>query len=286
MNIAISAETAVDLPKELADRYPISVVPFSVTLGDKDYEDGKITAEQIFEFVDKTGKLPKTGAVNPQNYLEHFKNLLKTHDAVIHFALSSNVSSTFSNAQNAAAQLKNVYVIDTKSLSTGIALQAIYAHELASKGETPEEIVKKCLARVDKVHAGALLVRIDYMYKGGRCNALQLFGANLLKIRVQITMKDGKMTPSKKYRGKIDACIQNYLTDVLNTYKNPDLTRVFITYTSAEPETVTFAKELLKKRGFKEIYEAKAGAAVTSHCGNYCFGIMFFTDGDNPDIAR
>ena len=98
-------------------------------------------------------------------------------------------------------------------------------------------------------------------------------------------MKDGRMTPSKKYRGKIDACIQTYLTDVLNTYKNPDLTRVFITYTSAEPETVTFAKELLKKRGFKEIYEAKAGASVTSHCGNNCFGIMFFTDGDNPDIA-
>lgn len=286
MNIAISAETAIDIDRNLLEKYRITTIPFSVALGNECYDDGQITAQQIFDYVKKTKKLPKTGAVNPQNYYEYFENLLKNSDAVIHFTLSSEVSSTYANACKAASQLKNVFIVDTQTLSTGIALQAIYARELTQKNYTPEQIVEKCQNRANSMHVGALLSDIDYMYKGGRCNALELFGANLLRLRVQIVMKNGKMTPCKKYRGRIDGCLQKYLNDVLDDYKTPDLSRVFVTRTSATDEQIEFARNLLEERGFKEIYVAQAGAAVTTHCGENCFGIMFFTDGGNPDLAK
>ena len=134
MKICISAESTIDLPKELLEEFEISTIPFEVILGDKSGKDGEITPDIIYDYVDRTGVLPKTSAINYAQYSEYFQDLLKKYDAVIHFALSSEISSACQNAMNAASELKNVFVIDTRSLSTGIALQAIYASKLVKEG--------------------------------------------------------------------------------------------------------------------------------------------------------
>ena len=82
MKIAISTETTVDLTKDLIDKYNVKIVPFTVNLGDDSFLDGEITSEEIIAYVDKTGILPKTSAVNEFQYDEHFGNLLNDFDAV------------------------------------------------------------------------------------------------------------------------------------------------------------------------------------------------------------
>ena len=138
MKIAISTESTLDIPKELQKEYDINVIPFLVILGDKSAVDGEITPQDIFDYVDQTGNLPKTSAINEFQYDQYFSKLLRTHDAVIHLCLSSGISSSCSNAMRAASIMKNVYVIDSQSLSSGIALLAIYARKLANKGLDPE----------------------------------------------------------------------------------------------------------------------------------------------------
>ena len=126
MKIAISAESTIDLTKELIEKYQIKILPFQIFLGDENKFDGEVTTDEIIEFVNKTGILPKTGAVNEMQFDEHFENLLKDYDAVIHFSLSSELSCAYSNAIRSMKNHKNVFVIDTRTLSTGIALLAIY----------------------------------------------------------------------------------------------------------------------------------------------------------------
>lgn len=280
MKIAISAESSIDLNQETLKRYDIRVVPFSILLGNESGYDGEITPEQIIDYVAKTKNLPKTGAVNVYAFEEHFKNLLNDYDAVIHFSLSGEVSSAYQNAKNAAANLKNVFVLDTRAISTGIALLAIYARELADGGAQPQEIIEKCKSRSDNILATTIIARLDYLYKGGRCNALQLFGANLLKLRVQIIVKNGKLVPSKKYRGNMDACVEKFVADVLETHNSPDLARAFITSTTATEKQTEIAKNLLLKRGFKEVIITKASATVTSHVGENAIGIIYLNDGE------
>ena len=176
MKIAISAESTIDLPKELLEKYSISTVPFTITLGDVTEKDGEITNDRIIEYVNKYKVLPKTSAVNREQFTEHFGKLLRDYDAVIHFSLSKEMSSAYDNAVNAAKALKNVYVIDTRSLSTGIALLAIDARKLDDTGLSAKEIYERCLARVPYVQASFELKRIDYLYKGGRCIKFELLG--------------------------------------------------------------------------------------------------------------
>jgi len=267
MKIAISAESTIDLTKELLNKYDIKTVPFTVIMGQQEYLDGEIENQQIYDFVAKENILPKTSAVNQFQYEEHFKNILKDSDAIIHFSLSSEISSAYSNAVAVANTLKNVHIIDTRSLSTGIALLAIKASEMANENK-----------RLEKVQASFILDKLKYLYKGGRCSSLAMFGANILSIKPQIVLKDGKMIVGKKYIGKLDIATAKYCEDTLNACSGFDLSHAFITCTTATPTMLKVAKESLEKRGFKNIHYTNAGATITSHCGPNTIGILFIKE--------
>lgn len=280
MKIRISAETTIDLPKELLDQYGISVIPFPVLLGTEMKLDGDITPNDIFDYVDKTGVLPKTSAINEMQYQEYFESILaEGYDAVIHFALSSGISSACEHAIAASQNVKGAYVVDSKALSTGIALEAIYASNLAKEGLKPEEIIEKVEKRIPYNQTSFVLATVDYLYKGGRCSALAKLGAQLFRIRPQIIMGEGKMSPGKKYMGKQIQCVENYCRDTLDQFNNPDKSLVFVTHSMATPDMVEACKKALQERGFENIVETTAGATISSHCGPKCIGILYFNDG-------
>jgi len=279
MKIAISTESAADLPKELLDKYDISSLPFSVTLGDKTGFDGEITGEEIIAYVNKHKILPKTGAINEAQFAEHFSKLLKTYDAIVHFSLSSGLSSAYNNAVSVAKKIKNVYVVDSKSLSAGIGLLALYGRKLADKGFSAAEIYEKSLARVPYVQVSSELKRVDYLYLGGRCGMLAFLGANILRIRPQIVVKDGKLVAGKKYRGKFERIVERYVRDTLEEFNDPDLSTAFVAYTSASPEIIENAVNIMKERGFENVYVTRAGATIVSHTGEDCVGVYYINDG-------
>ena len=275
MKIAITAESTIDLPKDLLEKYDIKTIPFTVILGDNEFKDGEITSSDIFKFVEENKVLPKTSAINEMQYTEFFESVLKEYDAVVHFCLSSQISSACNNAKLAKENFKNVYVVDTKSLSTGIALLAIYGRELAESGKSAEEIYNLCESRTKDVQASFVVKKLDYLHKGGRCSSVALLGANLLQIRPEIVVSDGKMGSAKKYMGKMEKVIEKYCKDVLIDNPNPDTKYGFVTYTTASEEMVSIAKSALTQAGFETIYETQAGATITSHCGENTLGILF-----------
>ncbi len=280
MKIAITCDSVCDLSQELIKQNNISILPISIILGDETFSDGvNINSQKIFDYVAKNKQLPKTSAINEFQYAEFFKEHLDGVDALIHFTISSDMSSCFNNAKKAASTLKNVYVIDSRNLSTGVGLQVLYACKLRDKGEKPENIVKKVEARKQFVQASFVVERLDYLYKGGRCSALQLLGANLLKIRPSIIVKDGKMDVHKKYRGKMKDVVKDYIKDTLNEFNTYDKSICFITYSSATEDMVEAAKSTLKEfANFENVYITTAGATVTSHCGENTLGILYFNN--------
>ena len=280
MKICISAASTLDLSKELLEKYSIRTIPFTILLGEDPYLDGEISSQDIFDYVAKTKILPRTSAINDFRYREYFEGLLNEgYEAVIHISLSSEISSSCSHAEKAASKMNNVYVIDSRSLSTGIALETIYARKLADKGLEPQEIVEKVKARIPYVQASFVIQTLEYLHKGGRCSGLMRFGAAILRIKPQIIVSEGKMAPAKKYIGRKSQVIESYCKDTLEQFANPDLSVAFVTHTQATPEMVSVAIEALKNRGFKTIYETNAGATITSHCGPMTLGILFINDG-------
>ncbi len=280
MKIAISAESTMDLQGDLLEKFNIHTTPFSILLGDDLKKDGEIEPQDIFDYVKATKSLPKTSAVNEEQFKEHFENILKDYDAVIHFSLSSGMSCAYANAVNASKDFDNIYVVDTLTLSTGIALLAIYASQCVEQGMAYEDIIASVEKRKHSVQSSFILRDLNYLCKGGRCSALKMFGANLLKIRPQILVENGTMRPGKKFKGNMHKCILEYVDETLKECATPDLSTAFITFSSADDETVDSVREILVERGFEHIYVTHANATVCSHCGEYCFGILYINDAE------
>ena len=277
LNTVITSDSTTDLSRELRERYNVSVMPLKITLGDKIYTDGvDITPDDIYAHHDKTGELPKTSATNVGDCLEFFKPFTDAGKTVIHFTISSEMSSTYNNACLAAEELGNVYVIDTKNLSTGGGLLVVAAAEMLNSGLSAKETVEKTRALAPCVDASFVIDSLEYLYKGGRCSALAMFGANLLKLKPCIQVKDGKMDVAKKYRGKFSEVLKQYVKDKISDYSNIELDRVFITHAGCDPELVNEIVELVRKEGpFKEVFMTRAGCTVSSHCGANTLGVLF-----------
>lgn len=275
MKIAISAESTIDIPQELLDKYDIKTTPFTINFNDKIVEDYFGVSQEIFDFVDKTKKLPKTSAVSPEQFREHFEKLLQEYDAVIHVSISSLMSSAYNNAVSVAKGLKNVYVVDSRALSSAIALLAIKGRNLANDKHSPQEIYDILVDSSKRIKVNFILEKLNYLYKGGRCSGLALLGANLLKIKPEIIVSDGKMIVGKKYIGNLTKVVSKYIDDYLAENPNPELDYVFVTHSSSMPEAEKLLTEKLKERGFKTIYNTYAGGTICSHCGQNCIGVLF-----------
>ncbi len=280
MKIAISADSAIDLSKELLEKFNIHTTPFNFLLGDKQYHDGEMTNEEIFSVVSNIKSLPKTSAVNEYQFEGHFTNLLKDYDAIIHFSLSSGVSSAYNNANNVSKKMKNVYVVDSKSLSGGIACLAIKARQLINENKPFQEIIDTVEKLKSNIQVSLVLNKLDYLRKGGRCSGIVCFGANLLQIHPQIIVKNGSLTVGKKFRGNFDHCVKLYTQDILSTFNNYDKSIVFLAYTTISDEAKNIARDELVKAGFENIVEMPVGATISSHCGPNAMGILYMTKND------
>lgn len=285
MKIKITGDSTIDLSEEQRKKFSIDVIGVIVSLDDKEYQDGvNITADELLDLIDKTGILPKTAALNKEDYKTFFNKYLDNgYDAVIHFNLSSEISALNSSAVAAAAEMKNVYVIDTLSLSTGSGLLALYAAKLVQSGKYEvQTIVEKCKARISAVQASFVIDKLTLLHKGGRCSMLATIGANLLKIKPCIQLVDGQMKVVRKYRGKMEAVVSDYVKDTLTIHNNPDTSLCFITYTTASDEMLNNIRKELQAFGkFKEIVETRASATITSHCGRNTVGILYLNDGNH-----
>lgn len=283
MKVKITADSTIDLTEELIKKYDIAVLPLVVNLGDDSLYDGvNVFPDDIYKYVDETGNLPKTGARSPEDYKEFFKPFLDDGYEIVHIGIGSGFSCCYQNITIANQELTGVYPVDSESLSTGSGLLVLYACDLAKTGKySAKEIAEKVASRVNNVQASFVIEKLKFLYKGGRCSMLSMLGANLLKIKPSIQVVEGKNVVGRKYFGNMVNCVKKYAEDTLEKYNNPDHTRVFITYSTATPEMIETAKEVLNNYGkFKEVIVTQAGSVINSHCGKNTLGVLYINDGD------
>lgn len=279
--IKITCDSTCDLTKEIYDRLNVSVKPLGIYLGEELKEDGiSVNALEIFDYVSKTGVLPKTSACGISEYEDFFKPFVEEGYDVIHINISSALSSCHQNACLAAEELGHVYVIDSKNLSTGSGHLVMEAAEMAESGMEAADIAEKLNEMKSKLEVSFVVQTLDYLYKGGRCSGVAVLGANVLKLRpcIEVDPEAGSMGVGKKYRGNIHKTLRDYVTDRLSGRDDLNLKRIFVTHSHAPADVVEEVKALVKELApFTEVIETIAGCTITSHCGPDCLGILFFT---------
>lgn len=278
MRIRVTSDSTCDLSPELIAQYGISIAPLMVVLDGKSFKDGlEITPDEIYQYVNQTKKIGSTAAVNVADYISFFTENLEGYDALIHFTISSDMSSCYQNACIAAEDFQNVYVIDSRNLSTGIGHLVLDACELAEEGKSPEEICGILNAKKDKLDVSFVIDTLKYLALGGRCSSVVALGANLLNLKPTIVVKNGKMGVGKKYRMSLDRALLRYVKDQLGDLETVDTHRIFVTESGIAEESWQSVEKLLRELlPFEHIYHTRAGCTISSHCGPNTLGILFY----------
>ena len=280
MSVIITADSTCDLPQDVIEARDITITPLSILLGEASYLDGReISRDDVYAYVERTGETPKTAAVTPAAYYELFSGAVSRGDSVVHISLSSAISSSWQNACAAAADMKNVFVVDSKNLCCGMWLLVLKACDLRDRGFEAKKIASRIESLVPKVHSTFVLDNLVYLYRGGRCSAVAKFGANVLGIKpvIGVDSQKGTMDVVKKYRGNIESVYRKYTNDIFENASKMDTSRIFIADSgSVSPQITAYAKGVATgKADFGEVLTAPTGCTISSHCGPKAFAVFY-----------
>ena len=143
-NIQFTTELSLDIPEEIRKARNIATVGLQVHLEDKEYKDGALSNQEVYDIFQARKALPSTSAVSVGDYQDLFRPFLEAGKTVIHVSISSGISSTYQNACIAAEDLEDlgkVYVIDSLSLSQAASILVYKGHDMAQQDKSAEEIV-------------------------------------------------------------------------------------------------------------------------------------------------
>ena len=277
--IILCADSTCDLGAELIEKYQVKILPLHVTVEEETYSDGgDITPDDIYAIYKEKKILPKTAAINMDEVLEFVTPYIEAGNDVLCVTLGSGLSTTYNSFRLAAMETEGLHIIDSNSLSTGNGLMVIAAAERIAAGMPIEQIVEEVQALTQNVEASFIVDNLEFLHKGGRCSAVAMLGANVLKLKpcIEVSNDGGKMGVSKKYRGTLERVLEDYVKDRLNERDDIDTSRIFITHSGISQERIDLVKAAIEKyTHFDEVHVTRAGCTISSHCGPNTLGILF-----------
>lgn len=276
--VKIISDSTCDLSEELLAQFDVAVLPHPIVRDGELLQDNvTITPDDIYSHYEQTGRLCTTSAPNTYDYEMCWKPWLDEGYEIVHFTISSEMSTAYNQAMLAAEETGHVYPVDSRTLSTGIGLLVLEACDLREQGLSAEKIAAKVREDADKCQASFLVDVIEYLWKGGRCSSVAAIGANILKLKPRIDVLNGNMLSTKKYRGRMAKCFAAYADDMLKGKDNIRQNRIFITHSGIDPDIIELVRTKINEwqPDIENIYVTRAGGTISCHCGPGTLGILY-----------
>ena len=266
--IKIITDSSADLPQELIEKYDITLVPLTVSIGGVDFlEKVNLTPQEFFSKMFSSDILPKTSQPSPATFAEAFSNY-SNETEILCLTISSGLSGTYQSACiGKELSNANVTVFDTLAGSLGHGLQIIRAAELAEQGHSLEAIIKNLTDYRNKMNILVLLDTLENIVKGGRLSKFQGSLAKILNIKVILERVDGgkveileKIRGKRKFRKRVLEIIQERADDFSNLTFG-------ITHTGNIEDAETIKNELIELFHPKEVLVSYMGATMGTYAG-------------------
>jgi len=278
--IHIVTDSTCDIPAEILRQYNITVVSLYVTLDGEALSDDQITPQEIFAHTERTGKLPQTTAIAPQDMMDEAQRWIDDGYDVLYIGLSSGVSACHSIGLMLEKEFEpgRFTAFDTKRLSSAVGLMAIRAARMVQQGMDVPTMLPLLTDMTNRMHTSFFLDQVQYLHYGGRCSTVQLLGANLLKLRPMILMPDGKLVAGDKLRGSVERCVELYLQKILPDWQVIQGPEVALCWSGGcEQAFELIEKAVRENRPDLEILKSTACNVISCHCGPGTIGLLFET---------
>ena len=277
MPIRIVADSACDLPLELAAQHGIEIVPLTLRFGDQEFVDQRdLTPTEFWARCAASPTLPETAQPSPGAFEETFRKLAADGaDGIVCVDLSSQLSGTLQSATIAAGAVKDtidVRVVDSRSASIGAGLVALAAAEAAATGKGVDDVVAAAEDAKRRVRVYAALDTFENLKKGGRAGGAQALVGSLLSIKPVIEIKDGVVEKEATPRTRSKSL--KHLVDKLR--EQGAVENVAVVHGEA-PDIEDFLDMVGEVYPRDDILVVPIGAVIGAHGGPRLIGVAFLT---------
>ncbi len=258
-------------------------MPYSYNDEEFYYDLGKNTDFRKFYDVVRGGVIPKTMALNPDEYVEILEPYFAKGEDVLYVSFSHAMSGTFNHLETALKTLKEKYpkrkctVFDTKSISLGAGIQMEYAAELKNKGATDAQIVAELKKFTDRVAVYFVVDDLMHLKRGGRLSGIAAFAGTMLQLKPVLTLDSkGSLAVWKKIQGKKSA-IRAIAANVTEQLTGTEFT-VYVVDADSPKEGDYLASLITEARPEAKIVRQTIGPVIGAHCGPGTVGVIFVAD--------
>ena len=282
--IKIITDSCCDLSKEIIDELGIKVLPFTVTIGGKEYlETIELSASEMYEKMIKTDEIPKHAQITPLAFADAYQEAFdEGYTDVICVSINSKGSGTFRNAcfskdeffeNHPEAKGKfNIINIDSTSYSIFYGYPIIEAVKKIRKGADVDEVVAYLQEWFDNCCIYVVPYTLKYAKKSGRVSAAAAFAGELLGLKPVILFDEGETNTIEKIRGEKN--IVPKLCDLVEKNMTPQTPYVILRGRD-DVLPSELEKEMTKRTGRKAEMSNKVGAVVASNIGPDVIAVAF-----------
>ena len=272
----VSTDSGCDLPASFCKDRGIHAYHMKYTIGEKQYTD-QMNPEDCIEFYNqmRKGAVPRTSQMTPYEFVDFWSELWEKFNLpIVHIAMGSGISGTFSNALIAkdlfldAHPQAQVFVVDSTLASIGYGMLSIWAADMRDAGETPEACVEWLENNKINVNTYYTCDDLKYLYRSGRVSRTGVTVATVLNINPILNLdKEGHLIVREKVRGRKRALKRIYEI-VEELVVDPEKQKVYICHSDCKDEEVkTFSETLISRIGFQDSFISYIGPTIGSHCG-------------------
>lgn len=273
----ISTDSVCDLPKDLIEKYQISVMPYLVRTAGGEFLDGvEAETDGLLSYMDKKGKQAHSLAPAVESYEEFFAEQLTKAQYIIHITMARKISTGYANALEAAKDFDNVIVIESGHLSSGMGLMVLCAARYAQNGLGAGAIAKELNSLKSRIRTSFIMDSTEYLARSGRPASKINAACKALMLHPVIVLKNSGMRVGSARVGTTDLARRKYVASTLRGRKAIDTETLFITYTGlTRAELAAIEEQAKKKADFQDIIFQKASPAISINCGPGTFGLLF-----------
>ena len=278
MKVNIIVDSTTDLRPGLRDHF--TVVPLTVSFGDKEYVDGvTISHKEFYEKLIESDVLPTTSQATPAAFEAVFARVAERGETAVVLTLAAGLSGTYQSAVIAAEEYPGiVHVVDGTSVAIGTGILAEQALRYRDQGLSAGEIAEKLEQDKGRIHVVALLDTLEYLKKGGRISSAVAVAGGILSIKPVAAVKDGKIVMLGKARGSKQG--NNLLVQEIQKAGGVDFDRpVLLGYTGLSDVLLKKYVEdskALWENGVQHLEYVSIGSVVGTHAGPGAVAVAFF----------
>jgi len=286
--IKIVVDSTCDLDLELAEKYDIALVPFSIIIGDELYKENvTITKEEFYKMMQTSKHHPQTGLPRPTEFFEVFDKFLKEGREIVCLTISGGFSGTYNSAMVSSKMLdhEKIHLVDSRNSTLGLGLLTLEAAKMAEKGSSAKEIIEHLQKIIPKTRTLAMAGTLEWLQKGGRIGTAQWLVGSLMGFKPFIGIEDGVVTGFGRTRG-LESAMKILKFVGMKALNDPEVKTLMVGYTTLPEAAEELARYFQEVAPQKEVILTRLGSALGTQVGPGCFGLGWIGEFDKSWLKK